>query len=96
MELHIGLTDAIEHLQEICTLLNTQMEAREIYDGTKCVYSGFYILKIYFIGIIFNLFSPFYSRDASPYPIMKGTFTKCDLAPGSAWFSPLSINKDIG
>lgn len=27
------------------------MEAKENYDGSKCLYSGFYILKIYFIDI---------------------------------------------
>ena len=85
-----------EHLQEICTLLNAQMEAKETYGGTKCLYSGFYVLKIYFIDVSFNLFSPFYSRDAPPYPNTKATFTECDSAPGSACFSPLSINKDTG
>lgn len=86
----------IEHLQDIYSLLSTQMEAKEIYDGTKCLYSGSYILKIYFTDFLSNLLSPFNSRDASPYPIMKATSTECDSAPGSPCFSPLSINKDIG
>lgn len=67
-----------EHLEENLTLLNAQMEAREISGGTKCLYSGFYILRIYFIDALIILFRPFYSRESSPYPIMKVTSRQCD------------------